>query len=213
MIVLPGRVLLWALVALPATVLPVLASPRAGRGAPAVGIGVSAITALVARVMAAAAAVLGVNAGWCHGDRQRSALRFFLYAFPGSLALLAGFIGRYLASSPHTFGRVRLASENNFAGRGTLSVVARGAIVLGPALKTPTVPSRTCLPPAPTDAPCHRHRLGARRGHDRAGPDHHQANDRLHVDQPHGPHRPRRRRRRDRLAGHRAGPFGGATGP
>ncbi|MFD0888872.1 proton-conducting transporter membrane subunit, partial [Streptosporangium algeriense] len=34
-----------------------------------------------------------VIAGWGHGDRHRSALRFFLYTFLGSLALLLGSIG------------------------------------------------------------------------------------------------------------------------
>ncbi len=53
-----------------------------------------------------------VIAGWGHGDRQRSALRFFLYTFLGSLALLAGFIGLYLAASPHTFDMVDLVRQN-----------------------------------------------------------------------------------------------------
>ena len=44
-----------------------------------------------------------VIAGWGHGNAARSALKFFLYTFLGSLALLLGFIGLYVASDPHTF--------------------------------------------------------------------------------------------------------------
>ena len=94
-----------------------------------------------------------VIAGWGHGDRQRSALRFFLYTFLGSLALLAGFIGLYLAASPHTFDMADLVRQNPFAGHGTAGAVVLGAILLGLAVKTPTVPFHTWLPPAHTDAP------------------------------------------------------------
>ena len=94
-----------------------------------------------------------VIAAWGHGERQRSALRFFLYTFLGSLALLAGFIGLYLAASPHTFDMVELVRQNPLAGHGTLGAVVLGAILLGLAVKTPTVPFHTWLPPAHTDAP------------------------------------------------------------
>lgn len=94
-----------------------------------------------------------VIAGWGHGDRARSALTFFLYTFLGSLALLAGFIGLYLAADPHTFDMVELARQDPFAGRGNAGVVVLGAILLGLAIKTPTVPFHTWLPPAHTDAP------------------------------------------------------------
>ncbi|NHA67660.1 complex I subunit 4 family protein [Phycicoccus flavus] len=94
-----------------------------------------------------------VIAGWGHGDRARSALTFFLYTFLGSLALLAGFIGLYLAADPHTFDMVQLARQDPFAGGGTAGVVVLGAILLGLAVKTPTVPFHTWLPPAHTDAP------------------------------------------------------------
>lgn len=57
-----------------------------------------------------------VIAGWGHGDRLRSALRFFLYTFFGSLALLLGFIGLYLGSSPKTFDMVELARNPPLAG-------------------------------------------------------------------------------------------------
>ncbi len=94
-----------------------------------------------------------VIAGWGHGDRARSALRFFLYTFLGSLALLGGFIGLYLAADPHTFDIVELARQDPLAGSGTTGVVVLGAVLLGLAVKTPTVPFHTWLPPAHTDAP------------------------------------------------------------
>jgi NADH-quinone oxidoreductase subunit M len=94
-----------------------------------------------------------VIAGWGHGDRQRSALKFFLYTFVGSLALLLGFIGLFLAARPHTFDIVALTRQNPLAGAGTSGALVLLALVLGLAIKTPTVPFHTWLPPAHTDAP------------------------------------------------------------
>ena len=60
-----------------------------------------------------------VIAGWGHGDRARAAaVKFFLYTFTGSLALLLGFIGLYLAARPHTFDMVTLIRTDPLAGRG-----------------------------------------------------------------------------------------------
>ncbi len=90
---------------------------------------------------------------WGHGDRARSALQFFLYTFLGSLALLLGFVGLYLASDPGTFDMVALAADPPLQGQGALGALVLGAILLGLAVKTPTVPFHTWLPPAHTDAP------------------------------------------------------------
>ncbi len=55
-----------------------------------------------------------VIAGWGHGERARAAaLKFFLYTFTGSLALLLGFIGLYLAVRPHTFDMVTLITAKS----------------------------------------------------------------------------------------------------
>ncbi|MEU7852976.1 NADH-quinone oxidoreductase subunit M [Nonomuraea sp. NPDC049141] len=89
-----------------------------------------------------------VIVGWGHGDRARSALKFFLYTFLGSLALLLGFIGLYLGAEPHTFDLVDLTT--NPAKAVPLVLLAIG---VGLAIKTPTVPVHTWLPPAHTDAP------------------------------------------------------------
>ena len=93
-----------------------------------------------------------VIAGWGHGDRARSALKFFLYTFLGSLALLVGFIGLYLAADPHTFDIPELAAADALRGNPAAGFVL-AAILIGLAVKTPTVPFHTWLPPAHTDAP------------------------------------------------------------
>jgi NADH-quinone oxidoreductase subunit M len=94
-----------------------------------------------------------VIAGWGHGRATRAALQFFLYTFVGSLALLLGFIGLYLAASPHTFDMVELARQAPLAGRGLGGGLVLLALGVGLAIKTPTVPFHTWLPPAHTDAP------------------------------------------------------------
>ncbi|HEX6358197.1 NADH-quinone oxidoreductase subunit M [Actinophytocola sp.] len=94
-----------------------------------------------------------VIAGWGHRDRVRAALQFFLYTFLGSLALLLGFIGLYLAAEPNTFDMVALTEQNPLAGKGTVAALVLLAIFVGLAIKTPTVPFHTWLPPAHTEAP------------------------------------------------------------
>ncbi len=94
-----------------------------------------------------------VIAGWGHGDAGRSALKFFLYTFLGSLALLVGFIGLYIAADPHTFDMVELSEQTPLAGSSPAGGLVLAAILLGLAVKTPTVPFHTWLPPAHTDAP------------------------------------------------------------
>jgi NADH-quinone oxidoreductase subunit M len=94
-----------------------------------------------------------VIAGWGHGRAARSALLFFLYTFTGSLALLLGFIGLYLAAEPHTFDMVELTRQTPLAGHGLTGGLVLLALAVGLAIKTPTVPFHTWLPPAHTDAP------------------------------------------------------------
>ncbi|MFI7241802.1 NuoM family protein [Streptomyces qinglanensis] len=95
-----------------------------------------------------------VIAGWGHGERARAAaLKFFLYTFVGSLALLLGFIGLYLAADPHTFDLVELTRSNPLAGQGLYAGLVLLAVGAGLAVKTPTVPLHTWLPPAHTEAP------------------------------------------------------------
>lgn len=92
-------------------------------------------------------------AGWGHGNAARSALKFFLYTFLGSLALLLGFIGLYVASDPHTFDILELVAATPLDDSPLVGGLVLAAILVGLAVKTPTVPFHTWLPPAHTDAP------------------------------------------------------------
>jgi NADH-quinone oxidoreductase subunit M len=93
-------------------------------------------------------------AGWGHGERGRAAaLKFFLYTFLGSLALLLGFILIALAAEPITFDIVALVAANPLAGGGPNAALALLAVGVGLAVKTPTLPFHTWLPPAHTEAP------------------------------------------------------------
>jgi len=94
-----------------------------------------------------------VIAGWGHGQPARAALKFFLYTFVGSLALLLGFIGLYLAAEPRTFDIVELTRQAPLAGNAVGGTLVLLAVAVGLAVKTPTVPFHTWLPPAHTDAP------------------------------------------------------------
>jgi len=91
-------------------------------------------------------------AGWGHGNAARSAMKFFLYTFLGSLALLVGFIGLYLGAQPHTFDIPQLAAAAPLANSPVVGGLVLAAVLVGLAVKTPTVPFHTWLPPAHTDA-------------------------------------------------------------
>jgi NADH-quinone oxidoreductase subunit M len=94
-----------------------------------------------------------VIAGWGHGQARRSALKFFLYTFIGSLALLVGFIGLFLGSESRTFDMVALAQDPPLADSPVAGGLVLLAIGLGLAVKTPLFPFHTWLPDAHTDAP------------------------------------------------------------
>lgn len=88
---------------------------------------------------------------WGHGNSQRSALKFFLYTFLGSLSVLLAILGLYLSAEPHTFDMASLIESQPMAGAGA-TVVLFG-FLFGFAVKTPLVPVHTWLPPAHVDAP------------------------------------------------------------
>lgn len=94
-----------------------------------------------------------VIAGWGTGRARTSALRFFLYTFLGSLVLLVGFIGLWLEASPHTFDMPTLAADAASHPGGPAASLVLAAVFIGLAIKTPTVPFHSWLPPAHTDAP------------------------------------------------------------
>ena len=90
---------------------------------------------------------------WGHGDAQRSALKFFIYTLAGSLALLLGIIGLYLASDPRTFDMAALIRQQPLPATGLYSSLVFLGFFVGFAIKTPLVPFHTWLPPAHVDAP------------------------------------------------------------
>lgn len=94
-----------------------------------------------------------VIAGWGHGNRRRSALKFFLYTFIGSLALLVGFIGLFLGGDDRTFDIVALAADPPLTDSPVAAGLVLLAISVGLAIKTPLFPFHTWLPDAHTDAP------------------------------------------------------------
>lgn len=90
---------------------------------------------------------------WGHGDRQRSALKFFLYTFLGSLLMLLAFIGLYLSVTPHTFDMRVLIAEQPMVGSAIPAGLVFLGLMIGLAIKTPLVPFHTWLPQAHVDAP------------------------------------------------------------
>ncbi len=94
-----------------------------------------------------------IIAGWGHGEPQKAALKFFLYTFVGSMVLLLGFIGLYLAADPNTFDMIELARARPLDDSPVLGGLALLAVGIGLAIKTPTIPFHTWLPPAHTEAP------------------------------------------------------------
>lgn len=90
---------------------------------------------------------------WGHGDAQRSALKFFIYTFAGSLPLLLAILGIYLVTEPRTFDMAEIIRQQPLAGGGLYAALVFGGFFVGFAIKTPLVPVHTWLPPAHVDAP------------------------------------------------------------
>lgn len=91
---------------------------------------------------------------WGHGNPQFAATKFFVFTLSGSLALLLGILGIYLASQPQTFDMRILIEQQPLADVAGLSapLVFLGMMV-GFGIKTPLVPVHTWLPEAHVDAP------------------------------------------------------------
>lgn len=90
---------------------------------------------------------------WGHGDAQRSALKFFIYTFAGSLPLLLAILGVYLTTEPRTFDMAEIIRQQPLAGAGLYATLVFAGFFIGFAIKTPIVPVHTWLPPAHVDAP------------------------------------------------------------
>jgi NADH-quinone oxidoreductase subunit M len=90
---------------------------------------------------------------WGHGEAQRSALKFFIYTFAGSLPLLLAILGIYLTTEPRTFDMAEIIRQQPLAGAGLYATLVFAGFFIGFAIKTPLVPVHTWLPPAHVDAP------------------------------------------------------------
>ncbi len=90
---------------------------------------------------------------WGHGDARRSALKFFVYTFAGSLALLLAILGLYLATEPRTFDMAEIIRQQPLPAGGVYATLVFLGFFIGFGVKTPIVPFHTWLPPAHVDAP------------------------------------------------------------
>jgi len=90
---------------------------------------------------------------WGHGDARRSALKFFVYTFAGSLALLLAILGLYLATEPRTFDMAEIIRQQPLPAGGVYATLVFVGFFIGFGVKTPIVPFHTWLPPAHVDAP------------------------------------------------------------
>src|SRR5207247_2742086 len=85
--------------------------------------------------------------------RDRAAVKFFLYTFLGSVAMLLAFLGIYFARGTFDFARLTdLARTGPLIG-GKFAWLAFAGIFLGLAVKVPLFPFHTWLPDAYETAP------------------------------------------------------------
>ena len=90
---------------------------------------------------------------WGGGNRERAAIKFFLYTLLGSLPMLLGFIILYLFSDPGTFSIPELAAAQPLAGNAVWGGLAFLGIFISFAIKTPLFPFHTWLPAAHVEVP------------------------------------------------------------
>ncbi len=88
---------------------------------------------------------------WGGERRIYASIKFFLYTFAGSLAMLLAIIGVYLNTG--TFDILQAAQAQPFADNFTLAAAAFWAFFIAFAIKIPSFPFHTWLPDAHTEAP------------------------------------------------------------
>ena len=89
---------------------------------------------------------------WGGENRDHAATKFFLYTFLGSVAMLLGFLGIYLARGSFDFATLAGLGKNGLL-TGKLAWLAFAGIFLGLAVKVPLFPFHTWLPDAYESAP------------------------------------------------------------
>ena len=89
---------------------------------------------------------------WGGENRDRAAMKFFLYTFLGSVAMLLGFLGIYLARGSFDFATLAGLAKNGLL-TGKFAWLAFAGVFLGLAVKVPLFPFHTWLPDAYESAP------------------------------------------------------------
>ncbi|MEY2479205.1 MAG: NADH-quinone oxidoreductase subunit [Verrucomicrobiota bacterium] len=88
------------------------------------------------------------------GDkRDRAAVKFFIYTFLGSVAMLLGFLGIYFARSTFDFAQLGDLAKSGPLLSGKIAWLVFAGIFLGLAVKVPLFPFHTWLPDAYETAP------------------------------------------------------------
>jgi NADH-quinone oxidoreductase subunit M len=90
---------------------------------------------------------------WGGERRWYAALKFFLYTRAGSLAMLLGFLGFYLAMEPHSFSLPAIIAAKPLAQSPLASSLVFFALLIGFGVKLPIVPLHNWLPDAHVEAP------------------------------------------------------------
>ena len=90
---------------------------------------------------------------WGGEQRRYAAFKFFLYTRAGSLAMLLGFLGLYLAMEPHTFSLAAIIKAQPLANAPGAGALVFFGLLLGFGVKLPTVPLHNWLPDAHVEAP------------------------------------------------------------
>lgn len=85
--------------------------------------------------------------------RDYAAVKFFLYTFLGSIAMLLGFLGIYLARSTFDFGQLVDLARSGPIVTGKFAWLIFAGIFVGFAVKVPLFPFHTWLPDAYETAP------------------------------------------------------------
>ena len=90
---------------------------------------------------------------WGGGERRYAALKFFLYTRVGSLAMLLGFLGLYLAMQPRSFSLPAIAAAQPLRDAPVAETLVLLALLVGFGVKLPIVPLHNWLPDAHVEAP------------------------------------------------------------
>src|SRR5204862_6969732 len=85
-------------------------------------------------------------------NRDYAAVKFFVYTFLGSVAMLLSFLGIYFAKGTFDFAALAAFGKNGLLS-GKIAWLAFGGIFIGLAVKVPLFPFHTWLPDAYQTAP------------------------------------------------------------